>query len=231
MAPPRPFLPSLDGFAYVNRWPSEPDISLPTPLGTINIGNAADGLCGGMVFAALDYWYSGVTPPGEQPAAGTAAYQFVVRRIIDSWHVPTGVAEYFAWMNLPDGDVGFTAFGHHVVTQHGVSGRTITQQWPLVKADLDRQIPCPLGLVTVASHKPGDLGKNHQVLAYAYSVDGPQVTVDVYDPNSGQDDGVSITFDTSQPTRATTFTNTIDIGEPVRGFFRTAYSPVTPPSA
>ena len=27
---------------------------LPTPFGNINIGNAAAGLCGGMIFAALE---------------------------------------------------------------------------------------------------------------------------------------------------------------------------------
>ncbi len=43
------------------------------------------------------------------------------------------------------------------------------------------------------------------------------MTVHVYDPNSGQDDGVTITFDTSHPTKATTFAHTIDIGHPVRG--------------
>ena len=52
----------------------------------------------------------------------------------------------------------------------------------------------------------------------------------VYDPNSGQDDGVTIGFDTAQPTQATTFASNIDIGHPVRGFFRTAYSPVPPPT-
>jgi hypothetical protein len=132
-------------------------------------------------------------------------------------------------MNLPDGDVGFSAFGRRVVVEHGVSGRTIRQQWPAVRKDLDRGIPSALGLVTVESRNPADLGMNHQVLAYAYDVAGPTVTVHVYDPNSGQDDSVTITFDTSHPTKATTFAHTIDIGHPVRGFFRTAYSPATPP--
>ncbi len=224
------FLASRDGFAFENSWPKEPAVSMATAFGTIDIGNAADGLCGGMVFAALDYWYAGITPPVEQPAAGTPLYKFLVRRIVESWHVPVGVTQYFSWMNLPDGDAGFTAFGHHVVVEHGISGRTITQQWPAIKADLDRQIPCALGLVTVASRNPANLGQNHQVLAYGYDVDGTEVSVRVYDPNSGQDDGVTIGFDTSDPTRATTFASNVDIGHRVRGFFRTAYSPVPPPT-
>jgi hypothetical protein len=230
MAPQQSFLPSRDGFAFTNSWPPAPAVSMATGFGDIDIGNAKDGLCGGMVFAALDYWYAGVTPPVTQPKPKSPLYKFLVRRIIDSWHVPVGVGQYFTWMNLPDGDVGFTAFGHKVVVEHGVSGRTINQQWPLIRSDLDRGIPCALGLVTAASHNPADLGLNHQVLAHAYDVDGSTATVHVYDPNSGQEDSVTITFDTSHPTKATKFVHTIDIGHPVRGFFRTAYSPVAPPT-
>ena len=86
-------------------------------------------------------------------------------------------------------------------------------------------------MVTIASHNPADLGHNHQVLACGYQTDGATVTITVYDPNSGQDDGVTIAFDTSAPTKATAFTTNIDIGFPVRGFFRTAYQPVKPPAA
>lgn len=231
MAPQRSFQPSTDGFAFTNSWPPAPAISMATAFGDIDIGNAKDGLCGGMVFAVLDYWYAGLTPPTEQPKPKTPLYKFLVRRIIDSWHVPVGVAQYFTWMNLPDGDVGFSAFGRKVVVEHGVSGRTISQQWPAIRKDLDRGIPSALGLVTVESRNPADLGMNHQVLGYGYNVDGKQVTIQVYDPNSGQDDGVTISFDTSQPTKATAFKHNIDIGHPVRGFFRTAYSPAVPPTS
>jgi hypothetical protein len=229
VAPQQSFLPSRNGFAYNNSWPPAPAVSMDTAFGEIDIGNAADGLCGGMVFAALDYWYAGKTPPVTQPKPKSRVYKFFVKRIIDSWHVPVGVAQYFTWMNLPDGDVGFTAFGHHVTVEHGVSGRTINQQWPAIRADLDRGIPSALGLVTVESRNPAELGQNHQVLAYAYDVAGSQATLHVYDPNSAQDDTVTISFDTSHPTRATTFNHTINIGHPIRGFFRTAYSPAAPP--
>jgi hypothetical protein len=229
LAPQQSFLPSRDGFAFTNSWPPAPAMSMDTGFGEIDIGNAANGLCGGMVFAVLDYWYAGKTPPVTQPKPKSALYKFLVKRIIDSWHVPVGAAQYFTWMNLPDGDVGFTAFGHHVTVEHGISGRTISQQWPAIRADLDRGIPSALGLVTVESRNPAELGQNHQVLAYAYDVAGSQVTLHVYDPNSAQDDTVTISFDTAHPTRATKFNHTINIGHPIRGFFRTAYSPAAPP--
>jgi hypothetical protein len=152
-----------------------------------------------------------------------------VDRIVASWHVPSGIAQYYQWMGLPDDDEGFTALGRHVVVERGLAWRTIRVQWPQIKKDLDRGMPCGLGLVTVASHKPADLGKNHQVLAYGYDASPDLVTVRVYDPNSGQDDDVSIRFDPRSPTKKTSFAHNIGMGHPVRGFFRVAYSPKQPP--
>jgi hypothetical protein len=231
MTEPLPaFLPSRDGFAFTNSWPSEPAVSVPTPFGSIGIGNAAAGLCGGMVFAALDYWHARQPPPASRPAPGTPLFQFIVRRLVDSWHVPAGVAEYYQWMNLPDGDSGLDVLGYPLVTQRGVSWRTIEQQWPQARASIDAGQPAPLGLVTVGSARPTMIVHNHQVLAYAYRLSGSQVTVQVYDPNSGPGDGVHIAFDTAAPAQATTFAHNIAISWPVRGFFLVAYSPVVPPA-
>jgi len=227
-----PFLASTDGFAFANSWPSEPAVSVPTPFGDVSIGNAAAGLCGGMVFAALDYWHAGRQPPADQPAPQTPLYAFIVKRLVDSWHVPAGVAQYFQWMNLPDVDKGFDVLGRHVVIDHGVRWRTAQVQWPQVKDDLDGGVPSALGLSTVSSHDPRDLGLNHQVLAYGYDTDGSVVTVHVYDPNSGQRDDIWLRFDTAADaaTDAAAITHDIGIGHPVRGFFRTAYAPVAPPT-
>jgi hypothetical protein len=223
------FLPSRNGFAFTNSWPSAPAVSVPTPFGSIGIGNAALGLCGGMVFAALDYWHAHGAPPAAQPAPGTPLFQFIVKRLIDSWHVPAGVAEYYQWMNLPDADSSVSVLGRTLVSQRGLSWRTIEQQWPQVMASIDNGQPAALGLVTVASANPGMLGQNHQVLAYGYQLAGPAVTIAVYDPNTGPADGVHIQFSTSAPTAATTFRHNIKIGEPVRGFFLTGYAPALPP--
>src|SRR5262249_57391521 len=48
----RGFLPSEHGFAFTNSWPSAPAIEIPTRLGTVGVGNASPGLCGGLGFAA-----------------------------------------------------------------------------------------------------------------------------------------------------------------------------------
>jgi len=182
-----------------------------------------------MVFAALDYWYAGKTPMAAQPSPGSPLYKFLVRRLIDSWHLPAGAAEYFQWMNLPEGDSTVQVLGQTLVTQRGVSWRTIEQQWPQVRASIDGGTPAALGVVTMASANPAQLGENHQVLAYSYSVTPPEVTVGVYDPNSGPADGVHIRFSTAAPTKPTTFAHNMNLAHPVRGFFVTGYSPVSPP--
>jgi hypothetical protein len=207
------FLPSRDGFAFTNSWPSEPAIGLPTPFGRIGVGNAARGLCGGMVFGALDYWHAGTRPPADRPAPRSAAFRFIVWRLIRSWHIPVGVARYYYWMNLPDADT---------------RSRSITRQWPRIRSQLEAGQPAALGVVTVASANPFLLGHNHQVLVYACLVEGTKVTLQVYDPNSGPADDVCIRFDAAVPAAAH-FTHTIDISGPVRGFFLTEYSPALPP--
>jgi hypothetical protein len=206
-APPD-FVPSRHGFAFANSWPAVPAISVRVPAGRLGIGNAALGLCGGMVFAALDYWHAGRLPSTVQPAPGTPLFRFVVRRLIDSWHIPAGVAGYYRGMLSSDA---------------ALTRRTISRQWPRVRALLDAGQPAPIGLVTVASANPLLLGHNHQVLAYGYAVSGAEVTLAVYDPNSGPDDSVVVRFG------AAGFAHTVSIGWSVRGFFLTRYRAARPP--
>ena len=113
-----------------------------------------------MVFAALDYWQAGRLPPAVQPAPGSPLYRFVVRRLIESWHIPAGVAGYYRGMLSSDARL---------------ARRTISRQWPRIRAVLDDRQPAPLALVTVASANPLLIGRNHQVLAYGYAVCGPEV--------------------------------------------------------
>jgi hypothetical protein len=166
-----------------------------------------------MVFAVLDYWHAGVVPPAGRPAHGEALFRFLVRRLVNSWRLPVGVARYYRWMILPDGD-------------RGVTRRCKQDQWPAIAAELDRGVPVPLGVVTVASRKPTQLPLNHQVLAFGYEVSGGAVTIRVYDPNQGPRDDIFIRFVTGVPAG---FTHNLGIDRPVRGFFQTAYTRRQPP--
>ena len=230
MSDPERFLPSRHGFAFTNAWPSQPAVVVATHFGQINVGNAAAGLCGGMVFVALDYWHAAIVPPTTRPVPGDALHRRIVRRLIESWNLPTGIAQYYQCMNLPDGDIGLDVLGRQIVIEEGLTRRTVQVQWPQIRANLDRGVPAPLGVVTVASSRPADLALNHQVLAYAYDRAGTEVTVRVYDPNRGQRNDIWIRFDESTPTESAAFTHNLGIGHPGRGFFRTSYSPA-PPSA
>jgi hypothetical protein len=223
------FLPSRHGFAFDNAWPEQPAVVLPTPFGDIGIGNAGGGLCGGMVFAALDYWLVERAPRLERPRAGDPLFRYIVDRLIDSWHVPAGVAQYYQWMSLPGADHVIKLFGRQVITERGLGWRTVRVQWPQIKKDLDRGLPVPIGVVTVASRSPKDLALNHQVLAFGYRADGSQVTVQVYDPNRGRRDDITVRMDTSAPAKAVAFDHNLGLGRrPVRGFFRVAYTPRKP---
>ena len=54
----------------------------------------------------------------SQSRVGSPAYQYIVKRdFFDSFNIPSGVAEYFTWMNLPTHDT--------VLGPHGTSWQTI----------------------------------------------------------------------------------------------------------
>jgi hypothetical protein len=222
-----PFVPSRHGLGFDNAWPPAPAVTVATAFGEIRLGAADGGLCGGMVFAALDYYHAGVPAPVARPGPRTPLYEFIVRRLLDSWQAPGGVARYYEWMGLPDGDgTSVQLFGRPLLTRRGLSWRTICGEWPRIRLDLDRGVPVPLGVITVASRQPRELASNHQVLAYGYRTAGPRASLRVYDPNRGRRDDVAITFDTSTPAAPTPFGHNLAIGgRRVRGFFRTGYRP------
>ena len=88
------FLPSTRGFTFGNSWPSQPNKVIPTPLGNIPIGNASNGLCGGMTLAARDYFEADVRQPtGRQPTLGHPLYDYIVDRLFASFDLPRGRAQ------------------------------------------------------------------------------------------------------------------------------------------
>ncbi len=134
------FLPSRDAFAFTNTWPAAPALVVPAPLRPVGIGNAARGLCGGMVFGALDYWHAGSRAAGHPARAGLAAVQ-VHRPPADRLlAAAVGVAGYYGWMSLPDADIrlrrGGDAGGAAI---RGVRQRSVSAQWPRIRTVLDRE--------------------------------------------------------------------------------------------
>jgi hypothetical protein len=214
------FLPSTHGLKFPNYWPpGTPDLIAHTPLGNLRIGNANAGLCGGMCFAARDLFEAGLQPPPDtaSPPPGSTLLTYLARRLLASWNIPTGVLTYYTWANTPDHD---TLGG----LRHGLARMTIQDQIPQLTANIDQGHPCPLGLVTVYSPDPAQLGRCHQVLAYAYNWEGAYFRVAVYDPNSPGRNDIHIGLDTSNPGQTTWFDHNVNIADPIRGFFCTAYS-------
>src|SRR3954454_9688839 len=214
------FLPSTHGLHFTNSWPAgTPDyeVSVP-PLGDVRIGDASNGLCGGMAFTVADLFLARRLPPSDvvPPAGGTPLFNYVSNRLLASFDIPGGLLTYYYWANTPAHDTGFWP-----VTRFGLAHMTIIDQLPQVMSALTQGRPASLGLVTLASMNPGDLGKCHQVLAYGYEAAGSRVTLRVYDPNQPNNDDVTISLDTSNPAHTTTIDSNVDC-DPIRGFFYTS---------
>ena len=228
----RAFLPSQHGLHFDNAFPEGPVIRIDFGVATLGVGNAANGLCGGMVFTALDYWTARRPPPADRqpPAYGTPLFGYLRRRLIDSWRLPAGPLVYLRFMQpwYPDGERRSGP-----LTFHGRAWHIAVRQWPALRADLDRGWPSPLGLVKVASAKPAEIGKNHQVLAYGYDLVNSAVTLHIYDPNQADNDHVTLSFDIGDPTAPSPVAMVPDVSAVpgVLYFFRVRYSSKSPPPA
>jgi len=206
------FLPSTSGFRFANSWPSEPDYHLQFLGFDVPIGNAAQGLCGGMVFAVRDFFESGFHIPDNptNPASGTPLFNYIFGRLIDSFQLPDGAARYYNLQSF--------------WTSDGGRAQTIVNEWPLIKADLDGGTLSPLGLIRVHSDaNPFRLGENHQVLAYGYEQYGTYVMLHIYDPNYASKDNQWLWFDSATGAAVTTSDNL-----PVYSLFRVVYVHKTP---
>lgn len=218
------FDPLQHGFRFNNAFPPHPHIQLPTPFGRIRIGDARNGLCGGMVFAALDYFYARQPiPETKQPPSGDILFDYIVKRLYDSFNLPFGIGGYIEMMrpDLPDYTAGYGALFSR-------AWRVARQEWPIIKALLDAGQPCPLGLVRVKSGDLRKLGENHQVLAYGYDVKDDRLTLFIYDPNYQDNDQIWLTLDLTNPEGPTHMA--YSTGEALYGFFHVRYRFNPPPA-
>jgi Aegerolysin len=220
----RGFLPSSNGFQFSNKWPDEALIRLikmPDPFGDITIGNASNGICGGMVYAVADYYAADRLPPSQMtnPAGiGDPLFDYRVNRLIDSFELPGGPLKYYQYMEPAYPDTPrVDAVGRSWVMAH--------ESFPAVMGAIDAGRLCPLGLVMIKSLLPTDLGHNHQVLAYAYQLNGGQATLWLYDPNSPGDNNVTMSFDLSNASERIEVTHNVDSAGPIYAFFPTSFTP------
>ena len=223
------FLPSISGFRFPNAFPRVPvrRIGIPGVL-SLPIGDASNGLCGGMAFAVRDYFEAGRTPaPATAPPSEGPLFDYLVDRLFDSFDLPLGPVLYLKLMSplLPDGESFWSRVG---LAPHGRAWQMVHEEWPKVRDEIGAGHPSPLGLIRARSNDPFDLKENHQVLAYGYDLDGDLLTLHLYDPNRPGRDDVRMSLSLAEPARATTVTFRPP-GPAVYAFFRVTYRPVDPP--
>jgi hypothetical protein len=142
------FTPDKDGFHFDNKFTND-----AVPALDIHTG----GLCGGMSYAALDYFHSNVPIPLQpfRPANGTKLHSYLYNREVTSI-----TANLPAWTNM-----GFNPFGMRdsELFNRGLSaneGKPIA----VLKGFIDTGRPAVLGLQSA-----GKTG-NHQVIAFGYDM-------------------------------------------------------------
>ena len=232
------FLPSRDGFRFPNRWGDVP-YSVPPLRGSavdLKFGNARNGLCGGMVLAAADDFQSRMVipnvdqpPPGEQDPL----FLYLVDRLFATFSV-NNISLMLKLMNpaYPDTDENVASW---FAGATGRAGVMVHEEWPLIRADIDAGRPSPMFLVTVKSLNAFDLGKCHQVLAYAYQARADDVELRVYDPNQPGADDVALRFSTRTVGERVVVHHNVNVMDddgvslrPTYCFGRFQYTPRTP---
>jgi hypothetical protein len=223
------FLPSTSGLHFSNSFPRVPleTVEVPGVPVHISLGDASQGLCGGMVYTVRDYFESGQAPPPDtSPPGDGPLFDYIVKRLIESWDLPGGILRYLYLMSpdLPDHDTIANRLG---VVPHGRAGVMIDEEWPKIKDDLDYNHLSPLGLIKCKSADPALLGQNHQVLAYGYDLNGTDLTLHLYDPNVPDRDDVSISLSLARSDVACQLTCTT--APTLYCFFRSNYTKAGPP--
>ena len=189
------FDPKKHGFEFTNYFTGDMLVEIPG-IGTVNLGGTTYGLCGGMVFAALDTFKLGAVAPDvptTPPPSGTPMRSFLYERQINSLKYEDGflVRRLVAWMRKPLNDNTVPnplAEGGVNVIERGLihlSGKEFKSN---IRPKLDAGNPVTIVLVKASgedmvSNPKAAFSKNHQVLALGYSRHGDEWDIHIYDPN------------------------------------------------
>ncbi|MEM1033881.1 MAG: hypothetical protein AAGN82_26335 [Myxococcota bacterium] len=152
------FKPEVHGFNFSNSFQNDVAFDIRT-----------GGLCGGMSYAALDYFQTrGRSVPRQdfRPANRTPLQSYLYRRQLDTFRRTAG-----RWA-----DMGINPRGSR---NHKLFHRALGSEFRRVRSSIDRGVPIVLGL-----HGADASSGQHQVLAIGYKTGpGKAVQIYVYDPN------------------------------------------------
>ncbi|HEX8025578.1 MAG TPA: hypothetical protein VF484_05170 [Candidatus Limnocylindrales bacterium] len=203
------FLPSRNGFHFVNAWPSVPAFWVGFGLLRLGIGDAGRGFCGGMAFAVRDRFERGELPPPDtmSPPAGTPFFAEIARRQLDSFDHLVVVPWRFWWTAIEPAGLRDRA--------------SAATAWPAIRADIDAGRLAMVGLVRTTGLDPLRRELGHQVGAYRYEERPERVTIGIYDPNHPDDDTVELVMATG-PGGSLGLSQTT--GEPLAGLLHLPYA-------
>jgi hypothetical protein len=222
------FLPSTSGLRFGNAWPHEPDLALRLQGRFIfGIGDAANGLCGGMSFVTADHHIAGVPiwTETDPPPQDSAHFKAIVGRQLDSLAWGRLPLRFYSMMAFrPDRPTGWS----RLLGRAPQATATVRDEWPKIRAALDAGKLAHLGLVRTIGADPRRLTLNHQVLAYGYTLETGRLAIAIYDPNHPGDDEVELRVELDAGGRVTKIEQST--GEPLRAFFQAPYTakPPTP---
>lgn len=184
------FLPSVNGLHFANRFPPGPTVRLgPLDPSRLGIGDAANGLCGGMAWFVRERFEScqPIPPDPEPPANGSPLFKALVRRQVKS----------LEWMRTP------LAFWRMGVRGAGMARRTNEHEWPRIRRLIDADRLAMVGLVRSQGINPLKLTKNHQVVCYGYVTADRTARLRIYDPNWPNRDDVTIVIEPDRVAQST----------------------------
>jgi hypothetical protein len=212
------FLPSTHGLRFANRFPAQATIFVRLGGRTVlGVGNAANGLCGGLCTVTRERFEAGL-PPWEEadpPIGGSPHFRELVRSQVLSFalgRVPFRFYDLSA--TRPDTPNAWT----RLLRRRPRAVETVRREWPRIRADIDAGRLSMIGLVRAASWDPRLLGLNHQVIAYGYEVTADSLDLSIYDPNHPLDDSVRVRLRLTMDRRSATMS--YSTGEPLLAFFR-----------
>lgn len=177
------FLPSTHGLHFANRFPPGPTVRLgPLDPRWIGVGDAANGLCGGMAWFVREQFEASlpIPPDTQAPANGSPLFQVLVGRQVKS----------LEWLRTPMGFWWIGAFGPDRTAR-----RARETEWPRSRATIDTGRVAMLGLVRHQGLDPRNLSRSHQVVAYGYATEGETVKLRIYDPNWPDRDDVVVVIE------------------------------------
>lgn len=227
------FEPTINGFHFANSFPHSPlrEFRLGD-IATLDVGDAANGLCGGMSYSTADLHRAGLRPPSDTtpPEPGTPAYQYIVDRQIASFDDGRVPLRFYGLMdpNRPARESMLSTLAGWIrIDRHSRTWVMVHDEVRKIRTDLDGGNLSMLGLVRVVGLDPKLLGHNHQVVAWGYDLVGSALSIRICDPNWPGDDTITISLDISDE-RGTAAPTWSKPDAPLFCFFRTPYTPADP---